>query len=127
MRKYANLKEPLKCGQERDICRIMLCEAEEGFYLFGYADPDAACCSFDRCYASAEDLYDDWNDLIDENGWIDLEDPMPGCQQDAFFPLRVKGRDAGKPEWGKYETLKDGKWVAYEPAQSVRPERSERA
>ena len=53
------------------------------------------------------------DDLIDENGWIEIEDPLPDCQHDAFIPLRVKGRSTGKPEWGKIETLKDGEWVEY--------------
>ena len=30
------------------------------------------------------DIYEEWNDLIDEHGWIDIEDPLPDCQHDAF-------------------------------------------
>ena len=114
MRKYAYLKEPLNCGGDGPVFKIMLYEAEEGVYLFGYCSPDAEQCAFDRCYASLEELLDDWNDLIDERGWIALEDPLPGCQHDAFVPIRVKGRDTGAPDWGKYEMLKDGKWIPYD-------------
>ena len=113
MRKFAFLKEPHKDVSGCDICKIMLFAAEEGFYLFGYLGPDAVVCSSDRLYDTLEDLYADWNDLIDERGWTDMEDPLPGCQHDAFIPLRVKGRDTGDPEWGYYETLKDGKWIPY--------------
>ena len=113
MRKYANLKKPLE-REEGNIYKVMLYEAAEGFYLFEYDSPDAVQCCEDRNYASLEDLYDDWNDLIDETGWLEIEDPLPDCQHDAFVPLRVKGRDAGKPEWGKYEILKDGEWVEYD-------------
>jgi hypothetical protein len=60
-----------------------------------------------------ENLYDDWNHLIDEKGWIEIEDPLPYCQQDAFIPIRVKGRDVGKPRWDEFEILKDGKWVDF--------------
>lgn len=115
MRKYAFLKEPLECDQNNFIYKIMLYEAEEGFYLFAYRSPDAVQCFYDLCYMSIEDLYEEWNDRIDERGWIEMEDPLPDCQQDAFIPIRVKGRDIGKPEWGKYETLKDGIWVGYDP------------
>ena len=113
MRKYAILRDPQKWGDENTIYKVMLCEAEEGVYLFAYSSPDAVQCSSDRCYASLQDLHDDWDELIDERGWIELDDPLPYCQQDAFIPLRVKGRDAGKPEWGRFETLRDGRWVAY--------------
>ena len=112
MRKYAYLKETLKYDN-RDIYKIMLFESKEGLYLFEYNSPDAIQCSADRMYDSLEDLYGDWNDLIDERGWIDMDDPLPYCQHDAFIPVRVKGRDIGKPEWGKYEMLKGGKWVEF--------------
>lgn len=113
MRKYARLREPLKIDENTFTYKIMLYEAKEGFYLFEYSAPDAVQCSSDRCYDSLEKLYADWNELIDDNGWIELDDPLPGCQHDAFIPLRVKGRDTGNPEWGSYETLKDGRWIPY--------------
>ena len=46
-----------------------------------------------------------------------MDDPLPCCQQDAFLPVRVKGRNIGKPEWGKYEVLQDGEWIEYNPEQ----------
>ena len=115
MRKYARLKKPLKNDENAVTCKIMLYKAEEGTYLFEYSSPDAIICSLDRCYESLEDLYADWNELIDEEGWIDLDDPLPYCQHDAFIPLKVKGRDTGKPEWGHFETLKDGRWIEWKP------------
>ena len=115
MRKYAYLKEPLKRDGNTCIYKIMLYETGEGIYLFEYSGPDAVQCSADRIYCSAEDLYDDWNDLIDERGWMEMDDPLPDCQHDAFIPLRVRGRNTGRPEWGKLETLRDGKWVEYKP------------
>ena len=113
MRKYAYLKEPLKLHEGDCVYKIMICETEEGFYLFEYFSPDAVMCSSDLLYTSLDDLYEDWNSLIDEKGWQEIDDPLPGCQQDAFIPLRVKGRDTGKPEWGRYETLRDGEWTEY--------------
>ncbi|MBQ4383732.1 MAG: hypothetical protein II795_04580 [Firmicutes bacterium] len=113
MRKYARLKEPYRYDDGVCVYKIMLYETAEGIYLFEYGSPDAVQCSDDRLYDSLEDLYDDWNDLIDECGWIGLDDPLPDCQHDSFIPLRVKGRDTGKPEWGHYETLVDGKWIEY--------------
>ena len=115
MRRYAWLKEPHTRDSGGRVYKVMLYENDEGVYLFEYTSPEAVQCSSDRFYPSPEELYDDWNALIDERGWIEMEDPLPDCQHDAFIPLRVKGRDIGKPDWGKFETLKDGKWVPYEP------------
>ena len=115
MRKFAYLKEPLQHNESNCTVKIMLYETQDNIYLFEYCSPDAFQCSSDRRYESLEELYGEWNDLIDERGWTEIEDPLPDCQHDAFIPIRVKGRDTGKPEWGKYETLKEGKWVEYKP------------
>ena len=115
MRKYAYLKEPLTCDKNRYIYKIMLYDTNEGVYLFEYSSLDAVQCSSDRCYGSLAELYDDWNELLDARGWIEIEDPLPDCQHDAFMPIRVKGRNIGKPEWGKLETLQNGKGVEYTP------------
>ena len=115
MRKYAWLAKPHKVFGN-NVCKIMLHETGEGCYLFMYSSPDAVRCAADQCYDSLAELYEDWNDRIDEKGWIEMEDPLPYCQQDAFIPVRVKGRNVGKPEWGKFETLKDGEWIEYKPA-----------
>ncbi len=115
MRRYAWLREPMKRENGSCIYKIMLYGDEGGFYLFAYNSPDAVICSSDQWYDSLDDLYDDWNDLTDESGWIDMDDPLPGCQHDAFIPLKVKGRDSGRPEWGRFEMLWNGEWVEYEP------------
>jgi hypothetical protein len=115
MRKYAYLKKPLKYDTDTVVYKIMLYVTEEGVYLYEYSSPDAVLCSSDRCYETLDDLYDDWNELIDERGWIKINDPLPYCQHDAFLPIRIKGRAAGKPEWGSYEIYEDGKWVEYIP------------
>ena len=114
MRKYAWLKTPYK-AVDHTVYKIMLYKAEEGYYLFTYSGPDAVQCASDQYYDSLEELYDAWADLIDERGWIEIEDPLPYCQHDAFIPIRVKGRDIGKPEWGKFEILNEGKWDEYKP------------
>ena len=113
MRQYAYLKEPYTYGDGVRIFKIMLYRDEKGVSLFEYDDANAVQCCADRWYPSAEEAHEDWDSLIDERGWLALEDPLPDCQHDAFIPLRVRGRSEGKPEWGKFETLLDGRWVEY--------------
>ena len=115
MRQYAYLKEPAAIGGEGPVDRIMLYEAPEGTYLFGFRPGENVRCAFDRLYESAEYAREDWDALVDDRGWVPLNDPLPGCQHDSFLPVRVKGRDTGKPEWGRYEILRDGEWVEYRP------------
>ena len=119
MRKYAYLKEPAEGPSGTEVCKIMLYESPEGVYLFEYNRPDAVLSTSDRFYDTAEEAAEEWDGRIDERGWTDLGDPLPGCQHDAFLPLRVKGRETGKPEWGTYEILKDGRWAAYCPGEGT--------
>lgn len=114
MRKYAFLKQPVPCGPRDLIYKIMLYQTpKDGVFLFQYCSPDAVCCSYDQYYHDAADVYADWNDEIDERGWIEIDDPLPFCQHDAFIPLRVKGRENGQPQWDQLETLRDGEWIPY--------------
>ncbi|MCX4297817.1 MAG: hypothetical protein OSJ73_12395 [Lachnospiraceae bacterium] len=113
MRKYAILEEPIKCNEKDFIFKIMLYQSKKEVLLFEYCSMDANQCSFDVWYPDVESVYEDWDDKIDERGWIDIDDPLPDCQQDAFASIRVKGRNLGNPKWGQLEILKDGKWVEY--------------
>ena len=121
MRKYAYLRCPQKTGCGSLIYRIMLYETDEGTYLFEYDSPDAPFCCADQLYDSPEEVFEEWNERIDGRGWITLDDPLPDCQADAFLPIRVKGRNTGKPQWGTYEILADGEWKDWEnsPAEAA--------
>ena len=114
MRKWAYLKEPYICSKKDRAYKIMIYEtANEGVYVFLYCSKDAIQCSFDAYYHELSDALEDWEDQIDENGWHEIDDPLPDCQHDTFLPIRVKGRETGNPIWGTLEILKDGKWMEY--------------
>ena len=118
MRRYAYLKEPIKTNKKDYIYKIMLYQTKkDGVDLFMYCQKDAVQCSFDYWYKTVEDVCEDWNDLVNEKGWIPIGDPLPYCQHDAFLPIRVKGRDIGEPQWGKLEIFENGKWKEYIPDQ----------
>ena len=118
MRRYAYLRKPEESGNGNLIYKVMVYGTEEGFYLFEYNSLDAVLSSGDRLYESSDELYEEWNRLTDERGWIDMDDPLPGCQHDGFIPLRVRGRDTGNPQWGVFETLVDGKWIEFDALQT---------
>ena len=57
----------------------------------------------DEWYEETEDALEVWEPLISAPGWTEINDPLPDCQHDCFLPRRVKGRDLGESQWGKYE------------------------
>ena len=41
----------------------------------------------DRSYADLETAHEDWDELIDENGWIRIPDPEPHAKRDDEIPV----------------------------------------
>lgn len=114
MRKYAYLKEPYECNEDISIYKVMFHTQEDGVILYQYCSPDAVMSSFDLFYHTVEEVYEDWDFELDERGWIDIDDPLPDCMGGAFLPIRVKGKNCGMAQWGKYEILENGQWVDYD-------------
>ena len=113
MRKWAYLAEPHEYNSQR-IYKVMVYETErEGTYVFLYDSPDTQICVTDEWYASLAEATRIWDNYVKDGCWVMIDDPMPNCQHDCILPIRVKGRDTGKPEWGVYEQLVDGNWVEY--------------
>ncbi len=91
----------------------MLYETEHGVYLFEYdRDNDSSAIS-DYLQDSIEVVFEiaeeDYGVKPEE--WQEIPDPLEHCQDDWIEPVRIVGRDKGKPEWGKLEKLVSGSWV----------------
>ena len=113
MRKWVVFEEPVS-HHGFSVRKIMVYRKESGeTSVFLYAGEDAQICSADEYYPSLEDALDAW-DSLPHTAWIPIADPLPECQEDAFDPIRIKGRTEGKPEWGRYEILRNGVWQTYE-------------
>ena len=114
---YGFLKKPYMCNKKDTVYKVMVHEIEgQGVAVYLYTHKDVMFCSFDHFYTALEDALEDWEEELDEQGWIEIEEPLPGCQHDAFLPIRIKGRESGNPQWGQFEILQDGEWKAYYPA-----------
>ena len=117
MRKWAALTPPVEYNG-RNIRKIMIYQTpEHGTQVFLYAESEAQISCADEWYPTLPDALAAWEGAV-HSEWTQIADPLPGCQEDAFEPIRVKGRETGKPEWGKYEILRDGEWQVYDPAQT---------
>ena len=114
MRMYGFLKEPYMCNKKDTVYKVMVHEIKgQGVAVYLYIHKDVMFCSFDYFYTELNDALEDWEGELDEQGWIEIEEPLPGCQHDAFLPIRIKGRESGNPQWGQFEILQDGEWKEY--------------
>ena len=112
MRQWAWFSEPVSYSGAA-VEKIMLYQrpAEETC-VFLYARRGSQISCADEWYPTLEDALAVW-DSVPHSAWIPVDDPLPDCQEDAFDPIRVKGRAEGKPEWGRYEVLVSGVWREY--------------
>ena len=113
MRKWSYLK-PDTCFGGQSFQKMMVFEDGEGVWVFLYDSRDAVFCAKDLFYEDREEALEEWDDSIDEEGWHEIPDPLPDCQHDSILPIRVKGRDKGAPQWGKYEILNNGVWEKFD-------------
>lgn len=113
MRKWAYLKEPYYTSQSDTVYKIMVHEQKDCTLVYLYCAKDAVMCSYDHWYPDLESALEDWESVIDLEGWHMINDTLPDCQDDCIDPIRVKGRVTHNPQWGKYEMLKEGVWVDY--------------
>jgi len=116
MRKYIVLEKAVTMGScDNLIRRIIIYETEkEGVYIFLSSSEDDIGCDADYWFEdvkSAEIYCKDYG--IQQNDWIEAEDPLPNCQDDFIRPVRIKGRNIGNPQFGEYEILNDGVWVDF--------------
>lgn len=113
MRKWSCLANPYE-DNGVTVQKVMIYQTEdEGTYVFLYHSKESQISVGDEWYETLENALKKWTPLIAPTGWTVIDDPMPGCQQDSFSPIRIKGRDIGKPQWGKFEILDNDQWIAY--------------
>lgn len=112
MRKIVNLTKP-KDG----IVRLMIFNDDYGTYLFGYKKTEDCGAEWDEWYETENDAMESCETEygINKADWTEIPNPKPNCQHDWINPVRVKGRDNEKPEFGKLEKLINGKWTDFEP------------
>lgn len=110
MRKIANLPEP-----KNGIVRLMIYNTENETYLFGYKKFEDCDAEFDEWYESENDALESCETEygINITEWKEIANPEPYCQHDWIYPVRVKGRENGNPEFGKLEKLINGEWLDF--------------
>ena len=116
MRMYGYLKEPYPCNKTKMVYKVMIHELPgTGVYTYYYTDKNALFSTYDSYSDDVETAMEEFENELDEQGWIVIDDPLPDCQHDCILPIRVKGRETGNPQWGSYEILENGEWREYKP------------
>lgn len=112
MRKIAKVQ-----NGHSDVKQVMIYECEDGVYLFPFASLEDGSGRGDEWYESVEqaEAICKREYGIASTDWKYIDDPMENCQHDWIAPVRIKGRDIGKPEWGKFERLVNGDWKEFVP------------
>jgi hypothetical protein len=112
MRKIADVK-----NNHPEVKRVVIYKNEDGVYLFPCASTKDGSGIGDEWYQSVEEA--DAVCLVEyginSNDWEIIDDPPEYCQHDWIAPVRIKGRNLGKPEWGKFEKLENGVWIEFSP------------
>jgi hypothetical protein len=114
MRKLATVK-----NDHPDVKQVIIYECEDGVYVFRFASFEDGSAISDEWYQSVieADAMCENEYGINSNDWKYIGDPMEGCQHDWIAPVRIKGRDLGKPKWEKFERLENGIWREFIPNQ----------
>lgn len=99
------------------VKRLLIHDAKEGVYLFGFSRLRDGGGVWDEWYETVADAkaVAQENYQVSPDSWTQIDDPCEHCQQDWIQPVRVKGRNLGQPEWGKMERLINNQWVEFDP------------
>lgn len=99
-----------------EIRKVLIFESGEGVYLFGYDCLQDTSSKWDNWYTTVEEAKEYCKDIyhIDNDKWIAIAEPLEFCQHDFILPTKIKGRETSKLQYGKFQTLVNGKWVDIE-------------
>jgi len=96
-------------------CWLLLDEADGGIYVFPFAsDLDGSSTGDSHVSGGLADVEAYYADAI-EGEWIAIGAALPYCQQDWIWPVRVAGRESGKPRFGELERLVGRVWMPFNP------------
>jgi len=88
MRKMASVQK--RSTTQPEIVRLMICEADGGFYLFQYDRDEDGPCLYDDFLEELDDAFEMASSAygVRREHWRDIPDYPDGCQQDWIAPTR---------------------------------------
>ncbi len=103
MRKVARVR--IRSSAQPEIVRLMICEADVGYYLFMFDGEKDGPCLYDSFFQDAKGAEDSAASAFGVRceDWKPIPDYPKGCQQDWIAPTRrIVGAD-GKTQFAKAE------------------------
>jgi biofilm protein TabA len=99
----------------------MIYKSDEGVYVFGFDDLADNASKADNLFEDLEEALEFCQEKYnaDNDRWINIEDPQMNCQHDWIQRVRIKGKEEGKPEWGQFEQLINGRWTKISKEEKV--------
>jgi len=101
MRKIAFIKHSLTTQ------KLMIYKSNLDVYIFGYDCVDDTSANWDNWYGSVAEAEEFCNDEyeISINDWIEITDPIEGCQHDFILPTKRQNKI------DQFEFYLNGKWI----------------
>jgi hypothetical protein len=94
---------------------LLLDEADGGVYAFPLASDLDGSLTGDSWHSGRLADWEAYHADEIQGEWIAIGAPLPYCQQDWIWPVRVAGREAGTPRFGELERLVNRKWMPFDP------------
>lgn len=85
-RRLGYLKTPQPANSREMIYKIVIDEIRnQGVFVYVYLSPDAVRSSYDEYYPDLDNALENWQDAIDQRGWIALPEPSADAHDLIFF------------------------------------------
>jgi hypothetical protein len=92
--------------------RVLLHCSPEGTRVFTRASEEDGPCDGEAWFEELEEAVAHCSQVhgVAASDWRIVPDPHPECQEDWVSQVRVKGRNEGAPQCGRFERFENGEW-----------------
>jgi hypothetical protein len=99
----------------------MIYKSNDGVYVFGFDDLADTSSKWDSIFQNLEEAFKFCKETynVDNDKWINIEDPQTNCRHDWIERTRIIGEEKGEPNWGQFEQFSNGRWIEISQGEKV--------
>lgn len=107
----------ISIDNEKGIKKVMICKNTTGFSLFEFDTKLDCNCISDLFFEKLENAEQYCNEKynIQIQDWFAISNQQDFCNVDYIMPVKIKGRETGKPQFDNWEIQINGKWEEFLP------------